>query len=89
MAGTSDRVKRVIAAEYPELQVPPELLPRGGAFEITLLSKAERAALESEISSHWDFYHRIAELSGDVTIKAAGNMAWLTGPWTESLAREA
>jgi hypothetical protein len=89
MAGTLDRVKRVVASAHPELGLPSGILPRGGVFEITLLSEAQRAALESEINTHWDLYDRIAGLSGDVIIKAAGNMGWPMGPRTESLAREA
>ena len=38
MAGTLDRVKRVCAQDYPDLMIPGSLLPRGGLFEITLLS---------------------------------------------------
>jgi hypothetical protein len=89
MAGTLDRVKRVVASAHPDLGLPSGILPRGGGFEITLLSEAQRARLESEIDTHWDLYDRIAGLSGDVIIKAAGNMAWPMGPRTESLAREA
>jgi hypothetical protein len=89
MAGTLDRVKRVVASAHPELGLPSRILPRGGVFEITLLSEFQRSALESEINSHWDLYDRIAGLSGDVIIKAAGNMGWPMGPRTESLAREA
>jgi hypothetical protein len=89
MAGTLDRVKRVVASAHPELGLPSRILPRGGVFEITLLSEVQRAALESEINTHWDLYDRIAGLPGDVIIKAAGNMAWPMGPRTESLAREA
>ena len=89
MAGTLDRVKRVVASAHPELGLPSGILPRGGVFEITLLSEVQRAALESEINTHWDLYDRIAGLPGDVIIKAAGNMAWPMGPRTESLAREA
>ena len=37
MAGTLDRVKRIRAADHPGLGIPLDALPRGGAFEITLL----------------------------------------------------
>ncbi len=89
MAGTLDRVKRVFAPGYPELEITPELLPRGGVFEITMLSSEQREVLQSEMDSHWELYDRIAELPGDVIIKAAGNMAWPVGLRTEALAREA
>lgn len=88
MAGTLDRVKRVRVADLPELGIAPELLPRGGIFEITRLSAERRASLEAEIPSGWDLYDRVAGLPGDTIIKAAGNMAWPMGPRTEDLARE-
>jgi hypothetical protein len=89
MAGTLDRVRRVPVSEFPGIDVAPELLPRGGMFEVTEFSAERRAALRTEIPSGWDLYDRIAELPGDSIIKAAGNMAWPMGPRTESLAREA
>jgi hypothetical protein len=88
MAGTLDRVKRIRAAEYPELDLPPGLLPRGGVFEITELAPAWREAIRHEIREPWDLYDRISALPGSVIIKAAGNMAWPMGPRTERLARE-
>jgi hypothetical protein len=89
MAGTLDRVKRVSAKEYSDLAIPDSLLPRGGLFEITLLTDAQKAQIADEVEPWWDRYDRIAELPGSVIIKAAGNMAWPMGPRTESLAREA
>ena len=88
MAGTLDRVRRIRAADHPELKLPPEFLPRGAVFEITELTPAARAALREEFDEDWELYDRIAELPGDVIIKAAGNMAWPMGPRTERLARE-
>jgi hypothetical protein len=88
MAGTLDRVKRIRAADHPELKIPSRLLPRGGVFEITEMTAAECAAIRSEIEGPWELYDRIAALPGDVIIKAAGNMAWPMGPRTERLARD-
>src|ERR1700732_1765772 len=58
MAGTLDRVQRVGAADYPELNIPCGLLPRGGVFEITEMTAAERAAIEDEVKGPWDLYDR-------------------------------
>jgi Deoxyhypusine synthase len=88
MAGTLDRVKRVRASDHPELKIPRDLLPRGGIFEITEMTAAERAAIRGEVDDRWDLYDRIAALPGDVILKGAGNMAWPMGPRTERLARE-
>jgi len=88
MAGTLDRVKRVVASKHPELGLPSAILPRGGVFEITILSDEDRARHEGQ-EQGWDLYDRIRELPGDVIMKAAGNMAWPMGPRIERLAREA
>src|SRR5260370_42195170 len=69
MAGTLDRVKRIRAADHPDLQLPPGLLPRGGVFEITELTAAGRAAIQGEIEEGWELYDRIAEIPGDIIIK--------------------
>ena len=66
MAGTLDRVKRVRAADHPELGLPPGLLPRGGVFEITEMTSATRVALQAEFDGRWEIYDRIAALPGDV-----------------------
>jgi hypothetical protein len=89
MAGTLDRVRRIKAAEHPQLKLRRELLPRGAVLEITELGEAERAWLRAEIEQGWDLYDEAAALEGEVIIKAAGNMAWPMGPRTERLAREA
>ncbi len=89
MAGTLDRVKRVVASQHPELKLPSALLPRGGVFEITAMTDEDEAAIRREWPTGWDLYDRIKKLDGSVIIKAAGNMAWPMGPRMESLAREA
>lgn len=87
MAGTLDRVKRV-QIEDEELDFPAASLPRGRVFEITLLSPTQRLEMEREFSDGWDLYNRISDRSGNLVIKAAGNMAWPMGLRTERLARE-
>jgi hypothetical protein len=89
MAGTLDRVRRVRASQHPQLNIPGRLLPRGGVFEITDLTDADRAAVTAEMEHGWALYDQVAALGGDTIIKAAGNMAWPMGPRTEALAREA
>ncbi len=89
MAGTLDKVKRVNAAEHPELRLDGTILPRGDTFEVTLLSQAQREELAAEIEGGWERYDRVLGLPGSVIIKAAGNMAWPMGLRTEKLAREA
>jgi len=89
MGGTLDRVKRVPAREHTDLAIPESILPRGGLFEITLLTDEQKAQIADEVEPWWDRYDRIAALPGPVILKAAGNMSWPMGPRTERLAREA
>lgn len=88
MGGTLDRVKRIRMDDDGGLPVPARLLPRGGIFEITMLSARQRAEMEREIADGWDLYDRMAAREGDIVIKAAGNMAWPMGLRTERVARE-
>src|SRR5450755_324838 len=69
MGGTLDRVKRVSAREHPDLEIPSSLLPRGGLFEITLLTDDQKARVAPEVEPWWDRYDRIAALPGPVIIK--------------------
>ncbi len=89
MAGTLDRVKRVKVTEEGQFGLDNNILPRGGIFEVTVLSDGERAALEDWTKQNWELYDCVMAAEGSVIIKAAGNMAWPVGPRTEALAREA
>ncbi len=88
MAGTLDRVKRVSVDNGMPLPISAAVLPRGGVFEITLLSAEQRAEMRREFPEGWDLYDRFSAGPGNVVIKAAGNMAWPVGLRTERLARE-
>jgi Deoxyhypusine synthase len=88
MAGTLDRVKRIVIENGANLPIPAKALPRGGVFEITLLAPAQRSEIEKELPDGWDLYDRMSSLPGKVVIKAAGNMAWPMGLRTERLALE-
>jgi hypothetical protein len=89
MAGTLDRVRRVVIGNDCDIGFNREFLPRGGVFEITQLAPSRRALLEAEFPDGWELYDRLEGMPGDVIIKAAGNMAWPMGLRTEQLAREA
>ena len=90
MAGTLDRVEGTRAADHPGLEDScPPILPRSGVFETTEMTAAERAAIQAEVDGAGNLDDQIAALTGDVIIKAAGNMAWPMGLRTEvPLARE-
>jgi len=85
MAGGLDRVKRV---DGQPLGFAPELLPKGGLFEITLLEEAVLEQLRREMVIDMDLIRRAQDLPGQVIIKAAGNMAYPVGLRTERLALE-
>jgi len=88
MAGTLDRVKRLRIEDGMGLRVSGKMLPRGGIFEVTMLSPAARDEIEKEMPHDWHLYDSLAARGGDPVIKAAGNMAWPMGLRTERLARE-
>jgi hypothetical protein len=88
MAGVLDRVKRIRIGDS-DFGLDRSTLPRGGVFEITILTPKERHVLTEEMPHGWDLYDRLIAVDGNIVIKAAGNMAWPSGPRTESLAREA
>lgn len=85
MAGVLDQVKRV---DGRKLGFSSEILPRGNVFEITLLTDAWLAQLQSEMLIDLNLMQRALALDGSVIIKAAGNMGYPMGLRTENLAKE-
>jgi hypothetical protein len=85
MAGCLDRVRRV---EGAALGLDTALLPKGGRFEITLLSESELEMLRREMPIDAELLQRAQQLPGEEIIKAAGNMAYPVGLRTERLAQE-
>ncbi len=85
MAGVLDNVKRVDGAA---LGMPSHLLPRGGKFEVTLMSEGQLEALSEEMPIDRELIDRVMGMDGDIIIKAAGNMGYPMGLRTERLARE-
>ena len=85
MAGVLDEVKRV---EGKKLGFSGKILPRGGIFEITLMSGVLLDQLKKEMIIDTSLIDKALSLEGDVIIKAAGNMAYPMGLRTENLAKE-
>jgi hypothetical protein len=83
MAGGLDRVKRV---DGRALGLPERLLPRGGLFEMTLMSQETEAVVRQEMALDEGLLARVREAPGTVIIKAAGNMGYPVGLRTERLA---
>jgi hypothetical protein len=85
MGGTLDLVKRCLGAP---LGIAPELLPRGGEFELTLLDEEELAAIERWMPLDRDLIRRLEAAEGKTIIKAAGNLGYPMGLWLERLSLE-
>ena len=85
MAGGLDKVHRV---DGRKLGLPEALLPRGGLFEVTLMSGETERMVRREMTLDEDLLRRAREAPGETIIKAAGNMGYPMGLRTERLARE-
>ena len=83
MAGVLDRVKRV---NGKALGIPHERLPRCDTFEFTMLSETEMAQVAEDLPLDRDLISKGGKIDGQVIIKAAGNMAYPMGLWTERMA---
>jgi len=85
MAGVLDEVHRVdgVALGFDEKK-----LPRGKIFEITKMSDELVDQIKKEMLLDTDLMERGLSLSGDVIIKAAGNMAYPMGLRTENISKE-
>ncbi|RJP27069.1 MAG: hypothetical protein C4527_14100 [Candidatus Omnitrophota bacterium] len=83
LGGVLDRVKRVNGLE---LDVDPALLPRGNVFEFTVMDKAPLASVMQDIPFNQELWKTGEKITGNVIIKAAGNMAYPMGLWIERMA---
>ncbi len=83
MAGVLDLVKRV---DGKVLGIPHERLPRGDMFEFTVLSETEMAQVAEDLPLDRELLSNGGKIDGRVIIKAAGNMAYPMGLWTERMA---
>ncbi|MBL7645270.1 MAG: hypothetical protein JNK74_03665 [Candidatus Hydrogenedentes bacterium] len=85
MGGTLDKVKRCNGAA---LGLDPDTLPRGGDFELTLMSPETDAELEAHLRLDRDLMARLEKAEGKTIIKAAGNLGYPMGLWIERLSEE-
>lgn len=85
MAGGLDKVHRV---DGRRLGLPENLLPKGGLFEISLMSPGTEAMVRQELVLDDGLLQRARQTEGQTIIKAAGNMGYPMGLRTERLARE-
>lgn len=85
MAGVLDKVKRV---DGKKLGFTSDRLPRGDIFEVTLMSDDLLEQLKKDMVLDMKLIEKTLAADGNVIIKAAGNMAYPMGLWTEKLAKE-
>jgi len=85
MAGTLDRVKRM---DGKSLGLKEATLPRGGLFELTVMSDDQLDSIRAEQPLDEELIERMKATAGNEIIKAAGNMAYPMGYRSERIARE-
>lgn len=83
LGGVLDRVKRV---DGRALGIAPDLLPRGGLFEFSLIDKKRLEMVAGDLPIDWELWNQGDKASGAVIIKAAGNMGYPMGLWIEQAA---
>ncbi len=83
MGGVLDRVKRV---DGRALGIAPDLLPRGGLFEFSVIDEARLEQVAGGLSMDWELWNQGERAPGAVIIKAAGNMGYPMGLWIEQAA---
>ena len=83
MGGVLDRVKRV---DGIALGANPSWLPRGNAFEFTVLDESELERVGKDLTLDRGLLKAGESAPGEVITKAAGNMAYPMGLWTEQMA---
>jgi hypothetical protein len=85
MGGTLDEVKRCLGKP---LGIPPEILPRGGEFELSLVDDDTLDAIERYMPLDRDLIDRLRAAEGKTIIKAAGNLGYPMGLYLEWLSNE-
>jgi hypothetical protein len=90
MGGVLDEVKRV---DGTRLGVPAESLrtgwlPRGGTFELSVLSDAILSEIREDLPLDETLVSALEKADGEVIIKAAGNLGYPMGLYLEKLATE-
>ena len=85
MAGVLDRVKRV---DRSEIGLPPDILPRGDSFELSLLDDRTLNEIATEMPLDQALLEKLRAAPGEEVIKGAGNLGYPLGLRTEMIARE-
>lgn len=84
MSGVLDRVKQV---RWRDVAGRPDLIPRDGLFEVTLLSAEVMEQIRQDVDVDISFYRALLSAPGDVVVQAAGGRAYPGGFRTDVVAR--
>ncbi|RKX88091.1 MAG: hypothetical protein DRP70_07135 [Spirochaetes bacterium] len=87
MGGSLDNVKRISAADVG-FNPDSHFLPKGGVFELSLMSDEAMTELGNEMVLDNEIIQKAKKAEGDIIIKAAGNMAYPMGLYCENLSNE-
>jgi len=87
MGGVLDEVKRVDGAALGE-HVPPSWLPKGGAFELSVVDDDLLAEVARDMELSSELLEALRAAPGQTVIKAAGNLGYPMGLYAERLAAE-
>ena len=87
MGGSLDKVKRISAADVG-FNPDSHFLPKGGVFELSLMSDEAMTELGNEMVLDNEIIQKAKKAEGDIIIKAAGNMAYPMGLYCENLSNE-
>ncbi len=87
MGGSLDKVKRINAADVG-FDPDSHFLPKGGVFELSLISEEAMTELGKKMILDNEIIQKANEADGDIIIKAAGNMAYPMGLYCENLSKE-
>lgn len=85
MGGTLDKVKR---CDGVALGLDPKILPKGGEFELTLMSDADLEAIARDMPLDCGLIGELRAAEGKTIIKAAGNLGYPMGLWLEHFSWE-
>lgn len=85
LGGTLDKVKRCNGIA---LGLAAESLPRGGDFELTLMSPETEAEVHAHMTLDRALMAKLEAAEGKTIIKAAGNLGYPMGLWIERLSEE-
>jgi hypothetical protein len=85
MGGTLDKVKRCSGLD---LDLAPEILPRGNIFELSVTDDALLDTIAKVMPFDRDLVERLRNAEGKTIIKAAGNLGYPVGLYLEWLSKE-